>query len=172
MIWTILAVIFIILMLGCLFLLLLGLPGNWVIIAFTGIWAWMHGAGMFGWQFFILIIFLAALGELVEFLAGLYMAKRYGGSNKGSLGGIIGAFAGGILCAPILFGLGALPGALAGGYLGCFVVEKLSGRKGMDAARAALGATIGRFGGFVVKLGIGISILSMSASRIWDSAMI
>lgn len=79
---------------------------------------------------------------------------------------MIGAIVGAILCAPFFFGLGALPGALLGSFIGTFLMEKSGGMENDAAAKAAWGATLGRFGGFVVKLGIGISMVWMSATRI------
>ena len=163
------AVICIALMVLSLMLLFLGLPGTWVILGIVGLWAFFVDSAVFGWQFFALLAGLAGVGEIIEFFAGHYGAKRFGGSNKGSIGGMIGAIAGGILCAPLFFGFGALLGALAGGYTGCFIVEKWCGAPAGVAARAAFGATLGRFGGFVVKLGIGISLIWLSVPRIWES---
>ncbi len=159
----------IILMILSLMLLFIGLPGTWVILGLAGLWAFFVESAAFGWQFFALTVGLAVIGEIVEFLAGHYGTKRYGGSTKGSMGGMVGAIVGGIMCAPILFGFGALPGALAGAYIGCFLVEKGRGMGSREAARAAFGSTLGRFGGFVVKLGIGIGIIWMAAPRIWAS---
>ena len=163
------AIVCIALMLLSLMLIFLGLPGTWVIIAIAGLWSFFSGALNFGWQFFLPLIVLAGVGELVEFIAGYYGAKRFGGTSKGSIGGIIGALVGGFLGAPLFFGLGALPGALAGCYAGCFLMEKLHGASANAAASAALGSTLGRFGGFVVKLGIGIGIICLTVPRIWES---
>jgi uncharacterized protein YqgC (DUF456 family) len=164
----ILAVICLTLMLLSLILIFMGLPGNWVIIALTATWAFWSEVS-FGWQFFALIIGLAALGEILEFMGGIVMAKRFGGTGKGNIGGIIGAIIGAIVCAPILFGLGALPGALAGGFAGCFILETISGMKPKQAFSSSVGTVIGRFGGFVLKLGIGVSIICMSVPRIWST---
>lgn len=161
------AVICIALMVLSLMLIFLSLPGTWAILALSGLWAFLTGAPEFNWQFFALLAGLAGLGELVEFLAGYFGSKRYGGSNKGSIGGMIGAVVGAILCAPFFFGLGALPGALAGSFTGTFLMEKSCGMDSAAAAKAAYGATLGRFGGFVVKLGIGTCMVWMSATRIW-----
>ena len=164
------AAICIALMVLSLMLIFLGLPGTWVIIGIAGLWAAFAGSGVFGWPFFLFLIALAVVGEIAEFLAGHYGSKKYGGSSKGSLGGMIGAVAGAILCAPLFFGFGALLGALAGAYIGCFAMEKINGADGQTAARAAFGATLGRFGGFVVKLGIGVGIIWLSVPRIWPDA--
>ncbi len=166
-----LAVVVIALMILALFLLMFGLPGNWVVIALAGIWELVFdapsGNPVFGWKILLLMVGLGVLGEILEFWLGNYGAKKYGGSGKGSLGGMIGAFVGAILGAGFLLGFGALPGALAGAFTGCFIMEKICGKASGPAATAAWGATLGRFGGFVVKLGLGITLVYMSATHIW-----
>lgn len=161
------AIICIALMILSLMLLFLGLPGNWVILLLAGLWAFFTADPHLTWPFFLLLAGMAGVGEAVEFLAGYFGVKRFGGSNKGSIGGMIGALVGGILCAPLFFGFGALLGALGGGFLGCYLLEKLHGSAHVPAVRAAFGATLGRFGGFLVKLGIGIGMIWMAAPRIW-----
>ena len=163
----IMAVICIILMVLSLFLLFLGLPGNWLILGITALWAFFTGSPEFGWQFFALLVCLAGSGEVIEFIAGYFGTKKYGGSGKGSVGGMIGALVGGILCAPLFFGFGALLGALAGGFAGCWLVEIMCGAGNAAALRAAFGATLGRFGGFIVKLGIGIGMIWLVTPRLW-----
>jgi uncharacterized protein YqgC (DUF456 family) len=159
----------ILLMILSLMLIFLGLPGTWSIVVIAALWSFFVESASFGWQFFALAVGLAGMGELVEFLASYYGAKRFGGSSKGSIGGVIGALVGGFLGAPLFFGFGALPGALAGGFTGCFLLEKIYGATSAAAASAAFGATLGRFGGFVVKLGIGIGLICLSAPLIWES---
>lgn len=163
------AAICIALMILSLMLIVFGLPGNWVILILTALWAFFTDAPGFSLQVFALLAGMAVLGELVEFAAGYYGVKRFGGSSKGSVGGMIGALVGAVLCAPLFFGFGALLGALAGGFTGCFLVEKGAGTATNTAARAAFGATLGRFGGFVVKLGIGVGMIWLTAPRIWGS---
>ena len=161
------AVLCIILMVLCLFTLFVGLPGIWGIIALVVLWALLGSSSAFSWSFFAFIIGLGALGELVEFAAQYYGAKKYGGTGKGSLGGMIGAVAGGIFFAPFLFGIGALLGALGGGYAGCYITENLRGMPPKEAHQAAMGCTIGRFSGFIVKMGVGIAIIWLSVPKIW-----
>ena len=162
-----LAVVCIAAMVLSLLLIFLGLPGTWVIIGIAAVWAAFTGARGLNWQFFALVVGVAGLGELVEFFAGYYGAKCFGGSSKGSLGGVLGALVGGFMGMPLFFGLGALPGALVGGFAGCFLVEKMRRASGAVAAKAALGATLGRFGGFVFKLSIGIGIIYWFAGSLW-----
>ena len=70
----------------------------------------------------------------------------------------------------VVAGLGALLGALGGGFLGCWLVERHRGMANKDALRAAFGATLGRFGGFIIKLGVGVTMLVLSIPAIWASA--
>jgi uncharacterized protein YqgC (DUF456 family) len=150
-----------------LFLLFLGLPGTWTILGIAVLWAFLTNAPNFSWTFFLLLACLAAVGEAMEFIATYFGVKKFGGSGRGSVGGMIGALVGGIMCAPLFFGFGALLGALGGGFVGCWLVEKCSGANSSDAVNAAFGATLGRFGGFVVKLGIGIGMIWLIVPRLW-----
>lgn len=144
-----------------LILLFVGLPGIWLILIITGVWAFfVQAPSIFSLSFFVPLVLLAVIGEIAEFFAGYYGTKRFGGSSKGGLGGIIGGFIGAIFGAAFLFGFGAIPGAFAGAFAGCFVVEKvLNASSTENAVSAAWGTTLGRFGGLMVKLGLGIWIV-------------
>lgn len=153
-------------------LLFVGLPGIWLILIITGIWAFfVQAPALFSLGFFIPLILLAVIGEVAEFFAGYYGTKRFGGSSKGGLGGIIGGFIGAILGAAFFFGFGAIPGAFAGAFAGCFFVEKiLNASSTENAVSAAWGTILGRFGGLMVKLGLGIWILYTVIPAILASA--
>ena len=159
----------IVLMTLSLFLIFLGLPGTWSILGIAVAWGVLTNAPDFSWPFLLFLLCLAVVGEVAEFAATYFGAKKYGGSGKGSVSGMIGAVIGGILGAPLLFGFGALFGALVGGFSGCWLVERLSGKDSAAALNAALGATLGRFGGFVVKLGVGIGMIWLIVPRLWSS---
>ncbi len=76
-----LAVLCIALMIAALFLLILGLPGNWIIFGLALLWSIFSGAP-FGWQFLGLLLGLAVLGEIMEFAAGHFGGKRFGGTGN------------------------------------------------------------------------------------------
>lgn len=165
---TVLAVICIALMVLSLMLLFLSLPGNWVILGIAALWSFF-GPEPLSWNILIVLLVMAIVGEVLEFFAGTVVAKHFGGSSKGSVGGIIGAIVGAILCAPLFFGFGALLGALGGAFIGSFSVEKLTGMETKAAVNAATGTTLGRLGGFFIKLGLGVSMIILAAPRIWDT---
>ena len=115
-------------------LTLFNLPGNWLMVTAAVLYAAVGPADSrlaIGWPVVIAVLLLAALGELVEFLAGAALATQAGGSKRsaalallGSLGGgVLGAVVGvpipivGSLVGALLFaGAGALGGAMLGEY--------------------------------------------------------
>ena len=143
----------------------LSLPGNWLIVALTAIFALLipeaDGRGI-SWTVVGLVAGLAAFGEVVEFAAGAAGAGRRGGSRRGMalavlgtlIGSIVGAFAG--IPIPLL---GPVIGALAGGALGAFAGawagEIWIGRGWRDGLAVGQGALIGRLLGTAGKLAIG-----------------
>ncbi len=151
-----------------LFLNIFGLPANWIILAFVGLWAYIHpDAGNMGMLFFAMLIGLAVIGEVLEMGLQVMKAKKYGSSSSGTMAGMVGAIVGAIAMAPLFFGLGAFIGALIGAWLGCYVMERLKGRPSKEATSAAFGAMVGRFLGTVCKCGIGGGMLAIVGRYIW-----
>ena len=165
----VLAVGFLAVLLACLGLHVFGLPGNWLLLGLVGVWDFLHPELRLGVGVYAVLAGLALLGELVELVAQLVGAKRYGATGRGNVGGFLGAFAGAILGAPFLFGLGALLGAVAGAYLGCYVFERQGGRDGPAARRAALGAFFGKILGFSAKVACGMVMWVTAARVIWPA---
>lgn len=166
-------VLFIMVLLLCALLNLASLPGNWVMLIFVVLWAIFgpipQGTEL-GVFFFVVFAGLALLGEAVELLAQIWGGKRFGSSSRATFWGIIGAIAGGILCAPIMFGIGAIFGALAGAWVGSFFSERvLDDKPAKEAVIAANGALIGRFLGTVIKFGLGVTMLIWTATHIWPA---
>ena len=159
-------------LLGLILLLnLFSLPANWMLVALAGLWKYMLPASeQLSFNFFVLIIGLALIGEALEFGLQAVKAKKYGSSNPGLVAGLVGAVTGAVLCAPLLFGFGALLGALAGAWIGCYLMEILRGGTHEQAARAATGAMIGRFLGTVCKCAVGGVILVCIARAVWPDA--
>lgn len=145
-----------------------GLPGNWIMLILVAVYRFVlpveTGIDIWYW---VIVVALGVLGEVLEFFLQVRQAKRYGSSGTGTVGGVIGALIGAVLCAPILFGLGAFLGALAGAYAGCLLFELLRGQDLKTASRAALGAMFGRFLGTVCKLACGAVIWAVTMQYVW-----
>ena len=155
----------------CLVLVLFGLPGNWLIVILTGLFAWWHAEdSIFSIYTLLAITVLAILGELVELFAGLAGAKRAGAGLPGSLGALAGAIAGAVLgtfLIPVPL-LGTLIGSCIGAAVGACVLELFGGRRMKDSARLGVGAGIGRFLGTTVKFALGALIwLIVAVAAFW-----
>ncbi len=165
---ALLAGVFLTLLCFMLLLNIFGLPANWLILGLVALWKLCHPtAENLGLWFWLCVVGLALTGEVLEFLMQLFKARRYGSSSSGTFMGMVGAIIGAILLAPIFWGLGAFIGALLGAWLGCFGMELCKKRPLAEACQAACGAMLGRFFGTVVKCGIGVAIIAITAQRIW-----
>ena len=91
----------------------------------------------------LICLVILTLGSLVlDHLAGVYGAKRFGATWRG----VLGAFVGGIV--GIFF---SIPGIIIGPFLGAMLFELMGGHKIDKASRAGLGATLGVFAGIIGK---------------------
>ena len=143
--------------LGLLILLnFLNLPGNWLCLGCVLAFSLICGASL-GTLYWVLAVASAVIGEVLEWV---------------TLAGMIGAIAGAIACAPILMGFGALPGALAGAYLGCLAMELLKGKPWEMAVKAAKGTLMGRFLGALCKCGAGLTIVLLTARALLGNTQV
>ncbi len=165
-------VLFLVALAVCVLLNLVTLPGNWAMVALVVAWALLVPGNELNILFFIMFLGLAVAGEVVEFGAQIWGAKKYGSSRISTWAGIIGAVLGAVFGAPFMFGVGAVFGALFGAWAGCFLAEILIRRQPSAVAfRAAQGAFVGRFLGMVVKFGLGMAMLALTASHVWPDTL-
>lgn len=101
------------------------------------------------------LVLLTALVFLVDNLAGLVGARRYGASRAGVWGAFIGGLLGIFIVPPL--GLFVMP------FVGAWVGEVLVGRPAEVALKAAWGTVVGMFAGmlgkFLIHLAMGILVL-------------
>jgi len=142
-------------------LVVFGLPGNWLIVISTCLFAWWHWeTKVFSIYTLIAIVVLAIIGELFEFFGGMRGARKSGASWPGSVAALAGAVTGAILGTffiPIAL-LGTLLGACIGAGLGAWALEFSRGAKMKESTRHAVGAGLGEFLGITSKFAIGIII--------------
>lgn len=145
------------------------LPGNWLIVIFTALYAWISPADQHprvSWIVVAVVAGLALFGEIVEFLAGAAGAAKQGASRRGVVwsivGAVVGSLVGAMLAMPIPI-IGPLIGAVGGGCVGAFAGAYLgeSGSSRTHGERMAIGrgALVGRLLGTAGKLGIGAVML-------------
>ena len=152
---------------------LFSLPGNWLIVGFAALFAWLlseHVSGSITWTTIAVLAGLAVLGEIVEFAAGAAGAAKQGASKRGvilaMLGAVVGSIAGIVIGSPIPV-LGsfvmALLGGAAGAFFGAYLGEAWKGRPHEARIAAGRGAFTGRIWGTVGKLAVGAVMLVIVA---------
>jgi len=139
-----------------LFMIPLGLPGTWVMIA-AGVGYSILVPNSIGVFALVGTTALAVVGEIFEFtLAGKY-ARKYGGSRRAGWGAVIGGMVGAFVGVPVPI-VGPIIGAFAGAFIGALVFEYSREADHRTATRVAWGALIGRVVAAALKVAIGFAI--------------
>jgi len=140
-----------------LILIVLGLPGLWIMVASAVTYNLVVPGDPIGWVTLIIVGVLALLAEILEFsLTGKY-ARKYGGSRRAGWGAILGGIVGAMVGIPVPI-VGSVIGAFVGSFLGALIAELTGGSSTGDATRVAKGALIGRAVSTALKIGIGFVI--------------
>ncbi|MDX1681560.1 MAG: DUF456 domain-containing protein [Phycisphaeraceae bacterium] len=142
----------------CLALVLLGLPGTWLMVLLAAGYAWMYPDQLAIWTV-VGITVLALLGELAEFAFSAATSHAAGSSRRGLAGALIGGIIGGLLgtLIPIPV-IGTLLGACGGAGLGATGGDLWAGRPWEDSLLAGRSAAWGRFQGTVTKFILGVAM--------------
>jgi uncharacterized protein YqgC (DUF456 family) len=140
-----------------LILIVLGLPGLWIMVASAVTYNLIVPGEPIGWVTLIAVAVLAFIAELLEFsLTGRY-ARKYGGSRRAGWGAILGGIVGAVVGIPVPI-VGSVIGAFIGSFLGALIAEFTGGSSAGEATRVAKGALIGRVVSTALKIGIGFTI--------------
>lgn len=145
---------------GWLLLTLVGMPGNWLMIATAALYEVLYAPSVFSTGVFVAAVGMAGLGELAELLAGMIGSRRGGASRKGSLGALFGGIAGAILGTALIPVpvLGTILGAAMGAFLVSATIELAAGRPQREAVRAGRGAAVGHVTGNLLKFLLGCGV--------------
>ena len=153
-----------VLLIACIAGLLLipfGLPGLWLIVLAIIGYGWLSDYQHMSAWFLIVVIGLAALGEVAEARIGFSYARRFGGSSRAGWGALLGGLAGAIVGVPVPL-IGSVIGGFVGAFVGAALFEYTRARQSDVAARAGWGAMLGRAMAAAVKMAIGV-VLSVAA---------
>ena len=140
-------------------LVFFALPGNWLMIITTILFA-LWQKNIFSIYTIIAAIVLALVGEILEFVAGAGGAKAAGGGKKAMAAAIIGTIIGaviGTIFIPIPI-FGTLIGSAIGVALAVLIVERKGSKELKKSLKIAVGAGVGRILGTSAKFIAGIII--------------
>ncbi len=128
-----------------------GIPIIWLAILGYGLYS---GWADYGLTAMVVTGLVVALSLVVDQLASLMGAKKFGASRAGMIGAVVGAIAGMILLTPI-FGL------IVGTFGGAMLCELLfSGRSLRQSMASGAGALVGFLAGSLFKFMVGLSLIA------------
>ena len=129
------------------------LPGTTIILAAAIIHRIMLGAEKsIGWKTIGVLVLLALLSYVFDFLGSYFGAKYFGATKWGAFGAIIGALVG------LLFGI---IGLFVGPVIGAVAGEFIAGKRMIDAGRAGWGSLLGNLGAMMGKLLIALVMITI-----------
>lgn len=135
------AILLLLVLLAAWLLTLLGMPGNWLMLAATAIYAFFmppDSAAAIGWPVVIALAALAGLGELLELLTVTAGAAKAGGSKIGALTALAGSIAGGVLGVFV-----GLPIPMIGSLIGVLLFASLGAMAGAVFGEWMIGRNLG-----------------------------
>lgn len=106
--------------------------------------------------FLAILVLLTGLSLLLDFLASVLGAKKFGATWRGMVGAVIGGVIG------LFF---AIPGIIAGPFIGAMALEMTGGKEFKVALRAGTGAVIGLLLGVVAKFSICVMMIALFATN-------
>jgi uncharacterized protein YqgC (DUF456 family) len=144
---------------------LVALPGNWLIVGFSAVFALFiettRPVGI-SWQAIGVLVSLAVLGEVIELVSGMAGAARQGASRRSVILSVVGSIVGSVLGAglgiplPVIgIAIGAILGGAVGALVGAAVGEDWKGRELDRSWAVGVAAFWGRLWGTIGKTMIG-----------------
>ncbi len=145
-VWDVLLLIttMLVMLFGLLGSLLPVIPGLPIIWGASLLYAILTGFEDITQSYLITFGLLTVFVLLMDYVAGIYGAKRMGASRWGLVGAVAGMIVGIIV--------GNLPGFILGPLIGAVAFELLIGRKFKEAMKAGFGTFLGFLAGTVMKL--------------------
>ncbi len=129
----------------------LGLGGSFIVLGMAVVHALVTGFDPLTWQWLLILLGLALLGELIEFVIGTFYVAQKGATKLGVFaafaGGLIGAFMGNGLV-PVV---GAVVGSFIGAFTGAVLGEYHQNEQLEPSMRIGAHALLGRIMAIVVK---------------------
>jgi uncharacterized protein YqgC (DUF456 family) len=133
-------------------------PGSPLILLGAFVYAWYTDFLVVTWGTLVILLLLTVLSQILDYLASILGAKKFGASRWGMsgafLGGIIGLFSGGIL------------GILIGPFIGALLLELLHGQDLPASLKIGLGTLVGFLGGAIGKIIIALTMIGIFLVKI------
>jgi uncharacterized protein len=147
-------------MLVAIFLIPLGWPGLWVMVAIVAVGSVL---GEVAWGVLVLVTLVAGAAELVEFLIVHRMSARYGGSPRAFWGAVIGGTIGVFVGFPVPV-LGPVIAGFLGSFVGAAIATVQEGGGLAAAGRVGWGVILARVISTGVKVAAAFIVLAIGGT--------
>ncbi len=144
-----------------------GIEGTFIIVADALVYGLLTGFERVTLLFLGILLGIALLVELFEFIFGGILAKKFGGSKWAIAGAIIGGFIGAVIGTPVMPVLGTFIGGFLGSFLGAFSLELFHSMNFEQALKVGTGAFIGAVGGKVTKIIVAVVMVVMIGIKVF-----
>lgn len=135
------------------------LPGAPLLVIGMLIYGFFEQFATLTWQFFFGQLILMSFVFGIDYLAGIWGVKKYGGSRSAVIGSVLGALLGLLMLGPL--------GIILGPFLGAVAGEFISRKDINQAFQAGLGTLVGFLGGAIIKFMIQIIMIIWFVSVIY-----
>lgn len=139
------------------------LPGPFLIWLGAVVWAWGEGFDRIGWPTLLLLLVLAVLAWVSDFVLNVVFSRRAGASWRSIGAAILGGILGGVLFSGVIPVVGTLFGALVGALGGMFALE-YQDKRDTQAALRAMGAYAGGMAvAAVLEIALAVAMIAIFA---------
>ena len=153
---VLLSIVVVLVMLACLVLIPLGLPGLWLIVAIT------MGLALFGslsWTFALVVAGVALITEVGEFAVLKKFGDAYGGSRKAFWGAVLGGMVGLFVGVPVPI-IGPMITAFLGTFIGAGLVTYVETLSLKTSAKVGWGMLCARTGAVALKIAVSGAVIA------------
>ncbi|MFW2480256.1 MAG: DUF456 domain-containing protein [Lentimonas sp.] len=153
--YTALGVTLLIFMVGLFGSLLPVVPGSFIV--WLGVLVhrlWMGPEDSVTWKIVILTGIIILIGQVADFVMGIWGARKFGASWKGALGAFLGALIG-IFIPPQPLWL------IVGPFIGAIIGELAAGRSFKAGGKAGVGTVVGGIVAFALKFGLSVCVIAL-----------
>ncbi|MDZ7860436.1 MAG: DUF456 domain-containing protein [Candidatus Krumholzibacteriota bacterium] len=148
-------------------LIFTGLPGGWISLGVILIYDLANKFTVIGWQWWVVMVVLVVIGEVIEVLLGSAVAIKKGASKWGAVGALAGGIVGAVLGTSAMPVIGSVIFGLFGAFAGAVAAEYIQYKKMENAINVGFWAFVGKLWAFFAKFAIATGILVIFIVRSW-----
>lgn len=136
------------------------LPGTGLVFGGILLYALYFGVGTVGLTTLIIFGIVTAVSFVIDLLASLYGAARFGATRSGLIGAVVGGLVGLLLL--------SLPGLFLGVFAGAVVGEFFLAKKNLnESLKAGVGSILGFLAGSVIKFILSLIMVIVFVVKVW-----